>query len=41
MAQMDNKIGYEVNLVSVFFGESKVGNQGSVAFEIRMHELET
>ena len=43
MAQMNNKIGYEVNLVSVFFffGESQVGNQGSVTFEIRMQELET
>ena len=41
---MNNKIGYEVNLVSVvffFFWESQVGNQGSVTFEIRMQELET
>ena len=42
---MNNKIGYEENLVSAFFffffWESKVGNQGSVTFEIRMQELET
>ena len=41
---MNNKIGYEVILVSVFFfffWESQVGNQGSVTFEIRMQELET
>ena len=37
-----NKIGYEVNLVNLFFFlESKVGNQGSVTFEIWMQELET
>lgn len=37
MAQINNKIGYEVNLVSVFL-ENKVGNQDSIALEIRMQD---